>query len=344
MNIVENNSFKSHEQVVFCHDDSVGLKAIIAIHKIRNGSSMGGCRMYPYASTDDALHDVLRLSQSMTYKAAINNLNIGGAKAVIIGDPNKISTEKLFKSFGKFVNSFNGRYITVEDVNTDPKCMEWVRSETKYVVGLPCSLGGLDDPSPITALGIVIGMKAAVKHVMGNESLKNIKIAIQGVGHVGYYLCKELYNAGAKLYIADISQEALSKVLAECEATIVDINDIYDLDIDIFSPCAYGAILNDKTIPRLKCKIIAGAANNQLADEEKHSMALKTRGILYAPDYVINACGLVNSYAELYHFDKHFVTKKIQEIYANLLNIFTIAERENLSQAAVAKKIAESHI
>lgn len=343
MNLIEINSL-THEQVVFCRDDNVGLKAIIAIHKIRNGSSMGGCRMYPYASIDNALYDVLRLSRSMTYKAAISNLNIGGAKAVIIGEPKKINSQKLFESFGKFVDIFNGRYITVEDMNTDPKCMGWVSKKTKHVVGLPCMLGGLGDPSPITARGVLLGMQAAVKYVMGSESLKNIKIAIQGVGHVGYYLCKELYNAGAKIYISDINQVALSKALTECEATIVDINDIYDLDVDIFSPCAYGAVLNDKTIPRLKCKIIAGAANNQLADEEKHDKVLKEQGILYAPDYVINAGGLINSYAELYQLDKHFITQKVQEIYANLLNIFMTAERENLSTAAVARKIADAVI
>jgi leucine dehydrogenase len=287
----------------------------------------------------------------MTYKAAINKLNIGGGKAVIIGDPARLRAKKLFRAFGRFVENLNGRYITVEDVNTDTQCMEWVRSETKHVVGIPRYLGGLGDPSPVTALGTFIGIKAAVKKVMGKDDLKNIKIAIQGVGHVGYHLCKKLYQAGAKIYIADINSKILNNVgagfkpaLTKFPVTVVDPDKIYDLDVDVFSPCAYGAIINDQTIPQLKCKIIAGAANNQLADENKHGLALKKRNILYAPDYIINAGGLINSYAELNHAGKDFVEKKIKAIYVNLRNVFAFAEQENLSTIAASNRIAEQHI
>lgn len=344
MNIFENKNFDNHEQIIFCQESKCGLQAIIAIHDTRLGPAIGGCRMYPYANVEDALNDVLRLSRGMTYKSAINNFNFGGGKSVIIGDPAKLKSETLFRTFGRFVDGFNGRYITAEDLGTDVKCMEWVRIETKHVVGIPSYIGGLGDPSPVTAHGVLVGIKACLKKTKGNEDLSKIKIAVQGVGHVGYYLCKELHEQGAELYVTDINKEVLRKVSDEFKATIVGLNEIYGLNVDVFAPCALGEIINDTTIPQLKCSIVAGAANNQLENEEKHGNALKQRGILYAPDYIINAGGLIDAASEFFHVGKPLALAKTEEIYDTLVHVFHYAEENDLAPVLAAKELAEQRI
>jgi leucine dehydrogenase len=333
-----------HEQIIFCNDPDSGLKAIIAIHDTQLGPAIGGCRMYPYASEQDALIDVLRLSQGMTYKSAVTGLNFGGGKAVIIGDPTKQTSEQLFRTFGRFVDGLNGRYITAEDVGTDIHSMEWVRIETRHVVGIPTYLGGLGDPSPVTAHGVFVGIKASLKKQTGKDDLAGIKVAVQGTGHVGYYLCKELYENGAKLYVADINQDALKKVANEFKVTVVKSNDIYNQDVDVFAPCALGATLNDNTISQLKCPIVAGAANNPLLDETKHAEDLKKRSVLYAPDYVINAGGLIDVASEFFQAGRKLAWDKTEDIYSTLLKVYARADKDNVSPAAASKKMAEDRI
>jgi leucine dehydrogenase len=344
MSVIEKLSVNEHEEVIFCHDKNSGLKAIIAIHETQLGPALGGCRMYPYATEEEALTDVLRLSQGMTYKSAITGLNFGGGKSVIIGDPTKLSSELLFRTFGRFVDGLGGRYITAEDVGTDLQSMEWVRIETRYVVGIPIYLGGLGDPSPVTAHGTFCGIKACMKKVKGSDELTNVKVAVQGVGHVGYYLCKELRESGVQLYVTDINEESLRRVVDDFGAIVVKPEEIYGLDVDVFAPCALGAIINDKTIPQFKCSIIAGAANNPLLDEEKHSNKLKKRGILYAPDYVINAGGLIDVASEYFHAGRKLAWDKTEDIYDTLMQVFKYANRRNISTALAAKEMAQSRI
>lgn len=340
LNLDSNN----HEQVVFCNDKHSGLKAIIAIHNTQLGPALGGCRMYPYENEADALTDVLRLSKGMTKKAAVAGLNLGGGKAVIIADPKIHSTESLFRTFGRFVNSLGGRYITAEDVGTNTRAMEWVLQETDHVVGIPAYLGGSGDPSPVTAHGTFVGIKAAVKKIKGTDNLSGIKVAVEGIGNVGYNLCKELHASGAKLFVSDINPVAIKRAVAEFKAQQVKIEELYGLDVDVYAPCALGATINDKTIAQLKCSIIAGAANNQLKDEEKHGAELKNRGILYAPDYVINAGGLINVYPEVHGGDAASAWSKVENIYYTLQNIFDIAEKENVTTNTAANKLAHERI
>jgi len=344
MNIFNLKDFDNHEQVVFCQDQSSGLKAIIAIHNTQLGPALGGCRMYPYTSMDDALEDVLRLSKGMTYKASVADLNLGGGKAVIIGDPKKHTSEALFRTFGRFVQSLGGRYITAEDVGTNTSVMEWIRLETDFVTGIPEYFGGSGNPSPFTAHGVFCGIKAAWKKVTGKDSLTGARVAVQGIGSVGYNLCKELHHAGAILYLNDINKDALQKAANEFNATIIEEKDLYHLEVDIYSPCALGATINDKTIPHLKCSIIAGAANNQLALEAKHCDDIQKAGILYAPDYVINAGGLINVSSEIYGGGENYAMNKIENIYNTLLHIFHLADKEKISTALAANKIAEQRL
>ncbi len=334
----------SHEQVVFCSEPEIGLRAIIAIHDTTLGPSLGGCRFYNYSSDDDALYDVLRLSRGMTYKASIAGLNLGGGKSVIIGDPEKERNEYLFRAFGRFVNGLGGRYITAEDVNTTVRDMEWVRHETRYVTGISKALGGSGDPSPVTALGVFVGIKAAWQTKMGLEELSGIKVAMQGVGHVGYHLCRYLHEAGAQLFITDVNQTAGDRAIRDFDATQVKEEDIYGLDVDIFSPCAMGAILNDDTIPRIKAKVIGGAANNQLAVSKTHGEALRKRGILYAPDYAINAGGLINVANELEGYNQERAFKQAEGIYDTLLEIFRVSEEQGIPTNAASDRLAEERI
>ncbi|UII33834.1 leucine dehydrogenase [Fulvivirga ulvae] len=335
----------NHEQVVFCHDQATGLKAIIGIHNTVLGPALGGTRMWNYASEKEALTDVLRLSRGMTYKAAITGLNLGGGKAVIIGDAATMKTEAFLRRFGKFVESLNGKYITAEDVNMKTRDMEYIGMETSHVTGLPESMGGGGDPSPVTAYGTYLGMKATAKKVFGNDSLTGKKIGVQGVGQVGMYLVEHLTKENAEVYITDISQEKLKQVSSTYGAKVVGMDEIYDIDMDIYSPCALGATLNDNTINRLKCQIVAGAANNQLEDEQKHGHMLIDKGITYAPDFLINAGGLINVYEEhlgAYNRDRAYNTA--EKIYDTCLNILNVAQDKGISTQEAAIQLAEQRI
>lgn len=333
-----------HEQVVFCHDKDTGLKAIIAIHSTVLGPALGGTRMWLYNNEAEALNDVLRLSRGMTYKASISGLNLGGGKAVIIGDAKKDKSEPLFRRFGKFINNLNGKYITAEDVGTTTKDMEYVRMETKFVTGISEAMGGGGDPSPVTAFGVYMGMKASAKQVWGNDSLAGKKVLVQGVGHVGESLVKHLKEEGAKIFICDINEEALKNVSSKYGAEIVSGHGIFDLDIDIYAPCALGATLNTDSISRLKCAIVAGAANNQLADEVVHGRMLMEKGIIYAPDFLINAGGLINVYSELHGYNRERAMTDAQHIYDVTLDILNKSKRENIPSSQAAKEIAEIRI
>ena len=344
MSVFEQQVEMGHEQVVFCHDRSTGLKAIIAIHDTTLGPALGGTRMWDYAKSEDAIFDVLRLSRGMTYKAAVAGLNLGGGKAVIIGDPKKIKNEALFRAFGRFVNSLGGRYITAEDVNINVSDIEQVSAETNYVTGVVSRPGGSGDPSPVTAWGVYHGIRAAVHHRLGKESIKGLKVAVQGVGAVGKYLCGYLAAEGAQLVISDIDNEKVKALADKHGAKIVDGNAIYSADVDVFAPCALGAIINDETLPMFKCPIIAGGANNQLLEENKHGKILREKKILYAPDYVINAGGLINVYNELRGYNAEVAKNQAAGIYNTLLGVFVEADKQGISTHAASNAIAERRI
>ncbi|MBS1271112.1 MAG: Leucine dehydrogenase [Candidatus Marinimicrobia bacterium] len=344
MGIFDLMNRREHEQVVFCSDPAVGLKAIIAIHNTTLGPALGGTRMWAYDSEEEALQDVLRLSRGMTYKAAAAGLNLGGGKAVIIGDPKTMKTETLFRSFGRFVEGLGGRYITAEDVGTSVKDMEWVRYETNYVTGIDEALGGGGDPSPVTALGTFYGIKAAAKKRWGNENLAGKTVAIQGVGHVGYYLAKDLHEAGANLIVTDIDENRVKRVVDEFSAKAVGKDEIYEADAEIFAPCALGGIINNDTIPKFKFEIIAGAANNQLKNEEVHGEVLRKQDILYAPDYVINAGGLINVANEIEGYHRERALTQAKGIYDILLKVFDIAEEQGTPTYQASNHLAEQRI
>jgi leucine dehydrogenase len=334
-----------HEQVVFCHDEATGLKAIIGIHNTVLGPALGGTRMWNYATEQEALTDVLRLSRGMTFKAAISGINLGGGKAVIIGDASAMKTEAFLRRFGKFVNSLSGKYITAEDVNMKTADMEYISMETKHVTGLPESMGGGGDPSPVTAYGVYLGMKATAKRVYGNDSLTGKKIAVQGVGQVGTHLVEYLVKENATVYVTDLFADKVKDTAQKFGVKAVGQDEVYDLDIDIYAPCALGATLNDSTIPRLKCSIIAGAANNQLKDEEKHGYMLMDKSITYAPDFLINAGGLINVYNEyLGNYNRKRVFEQAEKIYDTCGNIFDFAESEKISNQEAAIRLAEKRI
>lgn len=333
-----------HEQVVVCSRPEAGLKAIIAIHNTTLGPSLGGTRMWPYKSEEEAMRDVLRLSRGMTYKAAISGLNLGGGKAVIIGDPQKDKNEVLFRAFGRFVDSLGGRYITAEDVGMNEKEMEWIYAETKYVTGIPKSMGGSGNPSPVTAYGVYMGMKAAAKRAYGSDSLKGKRIAVQGAGNVASFLAGYLQKEGAKLFVTDIFEEKAQKLTKETNAEYVKPDEIYSLNVDIFSPCALGGVVNNDTIGHLNCDIIAGGANNILDDEKKHGNELVNRGILYAPDYVINAGGIINISSELEGYNEEIAMRKTGRIYDTVLEILDLAGEQNITPVAASNRLAEERI
>lgn len=334
-----------HEQVVFCYDEPTGLKAIIGIHNTVLGPALGGTRIWNYATEEEALKDVLRLSRGMTFKNAISGLNLGGGKAVIIGDATKIKSEALFRRFGRFIEGLNGRYVTAEDVNMKTLDIEYVGMETKNVSGMPEYLGGGGDPSPVTAYGTYMGMKATVKKVFGNESLEGKKIGVQGVGQVGTYLVDYLKKENAIVYISDINEDKLTEVAANHKATVVPEEEFYKLDMDVYAPCALGATLNDDTIDQLKCKVVAGAANNQLADERIHGRMLIERGITYAPDFLINAGGVMNCYAEYVGgYQREKVYRQAEKIYDITAGILEKAEKENITTHEAALSMALKRI
>ena len=339
MTVFNLNAFDEHEQVVFCNDEKSGLKAIICIHSTALGPAVGGCRMWEYTNDEEAVIDALRLSRGMTYKNAMAGLPFGGGKAVILGDSKTMKSDELFKAYGRFLNSLNGRYITAEDVGITTDDMAIVHTETDFVAGLEGKSG---DPSPITAYGVYKGIKAAVQHKFGRDNLDGINISIQGVGHVGYYLCRYLHDEGAILIVTDINQESVDRVVTEFNATAVGIDEIYDQDVEIYAPCALGATINDETINRLKCSIVAGAANNQLA-EDRHGTELMQKGILYAPDYVINAGGIINiSFEENYSLENAMA--KVDEIYDTLIEVFETSAREGNTTNHIADQLARERI
>lgn len=334
---------EDYEQVVFCYDRSSGLKAIIAIHDTTLGPALGGTRMWNYETEEEALKDVLRLAKGMTYKNAASGLELGGGKAVIIGDAKREKSEAMFRAYGRFIQGLNGRYITAEDVGTTVADMEIIQKETAYVTGTSPDKGSSGNPAPVTAFGVYRGMKAAAKAAFGTDSLAGKKVAIQGVGHVGYHLCEHLHKEGAQLFVTDIQQDAVRRAVQLFGATAVDTEEIYELDCDIFAPCALGAVINDRTISKLKAKVIAGSANNQLA-EPSHGDLLHERGIVYAPDYVINAGGVINVADELEGYNRSRALKKVEAIYDNIEKVLAISARDQIPTYLAADRLAEERI
>jgi leucine dehydrogenase len=333
-----------HEELVFCNDNATGLRAIICIHNTVLGPGLGGTRFYDYSNDQDAITDVLRLSRGMSYKSAIAGLNLGGAKAVIIGDPSKLKSEAFFRKFGRFIENLNGKYITAEDVGTTTRDMEFIRMETKNVVGLPEIKGGGGDPSPVTAYGVYMGMKASAKSLWGSDSLSGKKVSVQGIGKVGEHLVEHLSKEGAKVYIADVNQDALARVSKTYNAEVVAKDAVFGLDVDIFAPCAMGAVLNTESIEKLKCSIVCGAANNQLAEENVHSKQLSDKNIMYAPDFLVNSGGIINVYSELFGYNRQIAYSQTENIYNQTIDIFRKAKEDKISTHAAALHIAEKRI
>ncbi len=332
-----------HEQVVFCSDPKSGLRAIIGIHNTTLGPALGGTRMWQYASDSEALTDALRLSRGMTYKAAVAGLNLGGGKAVILGDSRTGKTEELFRAYGRFVETLHGRYITAEDVGTSVQDMEYIRMETRFVTGVGGNQGS-GDPSPFTALGVYCGVKAAAHAQYGSDSLVKKRIVVQGAGNVAKHLTHHLVKEGATVFVTDIFEDKARALAADSGAEYIKPEDVYSFDCDIFSPNALGAIINDDTLSQLKCSVVAGGANNQLADERKHGEALKARNILYAPDYVINAGGLINVSSEIEGWSTEQVTRKVESIYDVLVRIFKQAKDNNILTVDASNRMAEERI
>ncbi|MBO8170384.1 MAG: Glu/Leu/Phe/Val dehydrogenase [Bacillaceae bacterium] len=343
MEIFEYLEGYDYEQLVFCQDRSSGLKAIIAIHDTTLGPALGGARMWNYGSEEEAIVDALRLARGMTYKAAATGLNLGGGKTVIIGDPKKDKNEAMFRALGRYIQGLNGRYITAEDVGTTVADMDIIHQETDFVTGVSPAFGSSGNPSPVTAYGVYRGMKAAAREAFGSDDLSGKTIAVQGVGNVSYNLCKLLHEEGANLVVTDIREENIKRAVEEFGARAVGVDDIYDVDCDIFSPNALGGVINDQTIPRLKSQVIAGAANNQL-QEERHGDRIHEMGLVYAPDYVINAGGLINVADELYGYNRERAMKKVETIYDNLLKVFEISARDGIPTYKAADRMAEERI
>ncbi len=337
-------SFDGHEEVVFCFDKETGLKAIIGVHNTVLGPALGGTRIWNYENEWEALNDVLRLSRGMTYKSAITGLNLGGGKAVIIGDSKKDKTPEMMKKFGEYVHSLGGKYITAEDVGSTTQDMDIIRDVTPYVTGISESRGGSGNPSPVTAYGVFMGLKAAVKHQFGSDALQGKRVLVQGIGHVGETLVDYLTKEGAVVQITDINETKLKEVSDKYGAKVFSGPDLYSADVDIYSPCALGATINDETVNKIKAKVIAGAANNQLANDKVHGQILKDRGISYAPDFLINAGGIINVYGEIVGYGKEEAMKRTENIYHTTLEIFLNAEKLNITTQQAAMKMAQDRI
>ncbi|MEK7400762.1 MAG: Glu/Leu/Phe/Val dehydrogenase dimerization domain-containing protein [Gemmatimonadota bacterium] len=329
-----------HEQIVLCHDPAAGYRGIIAIHSTVLGPALGGTRFWKYASDQEAIVDALRLARGMTYKNAVAGLNLGGGKSVIIGDNKTTDRELIFRAHGRFVESLGGRYITAEDVGTSTADMDYVHMETRSVSGLA---GRSGDPSPVTAHGVFRAIQASAKERWGRDDIANKVVAVQGCGHVGYYLAKELHEAGAKLVVTDIDADRVKRAVKDFGARAVKTDEIYGQKAHIFAPCALGAVINDETLPQLKVEIVAGAANNVLL-EEKHGDALEKKGILYAPDYVANAGGVINVYGELAGWTSARALRKADEIYDTVLKVFAIAKGDKIPTYEAADRLAEQRI
>jgi leucine dehydrogenase len=340
MKIFDTIAEMGHEQLVLCNDTAAGYRGILAVHSTVLGPALGGTRFWSYASDEEAIVDALRLARGMTYKNAVAGLNLGGGKSVIIGNNRTTDREMIFRAHGRFVESLGGRYITAEDVGTSTADMDFVHMETDYVAGLA---GRSGDPSPVTAHGVFRAIQASAKERWGSDDLSTKTVSIQGCGHVGYYLAKELHQAGAKLVVTDIDAERVKRVASEFGAKAVGTDEIFGVQADIFAPCALGAIINDKTLPQLEVEIVAGAANNQLL-EERHGKALEERGILYAPDYVANAGGVINVYSELAGWSSARAFRKADEIYDTILKVFEIARTTKVPTFEAADRLAEQRI
>lgn len=341
MAVFDHHEFDNHEQIVFCNDEKTGLQAIIAIHSTALGPAAGGCRMWPYKSADAALTDALRLARGMSYKSAMAGLPLGGGKSVIIGDKH-MDTPELRRAFARFVQSLGGRYRAAEDVNTGIEQIRWMMDESDYIFGLP---GGSGDPSPVTARGVFEGLRATVTHRTGSDNLHGLRVAVQGLGSVGYELCRYLHEAGAELVVTDINRAVIQNAVDEFHAVAVQPNAIYAQDVDLFAPCALGGVLNDTTIPQLKASMIAGAANNQLEDE-RHGVLLHEKGILYAPDYVVNAGGIINAGQDIFaeSYNRRAVMEQVSHLYHATLEIFQRSERDNRPPSDVADELARERI
>ena len=333
-----------HEQVMFCSDNETGLRAVIGIHNTTLGPALGGTRMWEYASDLDALTDVLRLSRGMSFKASISGLQLGGGKAVIMANPREKKSEAFMRRFGKFVENLNGKYITAEDVGTTTQYMEYIKMETNHVTGIPVSMGGSGDPSPVTAYGTYLGMKASMKKLTGSDSLTGKKIVVQGVGNVGYYLCELLKKENADIYVFDIFEDKIKRVVDEFGVSVISDEEVYNMECDVYAPCALGATCNENTIPVLKCKIVAGAANNILLDEVADAKRLEDRGILYAPDFVVNAGGLINVYTELEGYNRDRAMGKADGIYDTTMRIYDYAEANSITTSEAAIELAQKRI
>lgn len=344
MSLFETLEKNEHEQIVFCSDSQTGLRAIIAIHNTVLGPSLGGVRMRNYKSENDAINDVLRLSKGMTYKAAAAGLNLGGGKSVIIGDPDTLKNEFLLRSFGRFIDGLGGRYITATEVGTTVQDMQYIRLETPYVAGISSALGGSGDPAPVTAYGVYVGMKASARFAWGSDSLRNKRIVIQGAGNVSGFLCEHLAGEGASLFVSDIQPEKLDALEKRVKFTRVAPEKIFSIECDIFSPNALGPVITEASLKKLKTAIIAGSANNQLENDEKHSNELLSRGILYAPDFVINAGGLINIANELEGYRRDRAQKQTEGIYDTLLHIYKISGEQNITSSVAANKLALNRI
>jgi leucine dehydrogenase len=340
MEIIERLTNSEHEKVLFGFDPESGYRGIIAIHSTVLGPAVGGTRLWNYSSEEDALADALRLSRGMTYKNALPGLPLGGGKSVIISDPKPADRDAIFRAHGRFVETLGGLYITAEDVGTSPSDMEIVRTETDHVAGLLDQSG---DPSPITARGVFRAMQASARYLWNTDELSGVAVAIQGCGHVGYYLAKNLAAAGARLIVSDLDPEKVSRLVEEFDAVAVGADDIFGVTADIFAPCALGGIINDLAIPQLRVRIVAGAANNQLL-EERHGEMLWERAILYAPDYAANAGGVFNGCMELLGWDPARAGKKVDEIYDTILTIYETANAEGIPTNKAADRIAENRL
>lgn len=360
MSVFSTRAFNKHEQVVFCSDPTSGLRAIIAIHSTVLGPAVGGCRFWDYAAIhhnaspelanaraeEDAIFDVLRLSRGMSYKNAMAGLRLGGGKSIIMGDPRNAKNPALLRSFGAQINRLGGRYYTAEDMGIKPQDLELVHEQTDYVVGLESGDFATGDPSPHTALGVFVGIRAAVQYKLKREDLNGVTVAIQGVGNVGREVANQLRNAGAKIIISDIVRDNIERVLADGEATVVEGDQILTVDADVFAPCAMGGVLNSRTIPNLKAKVVAGSANNVLDDEISDGQELLKRGILYAPDYVINAGGIISVETEVHKekLDHKARAAKIVRIGDTLKEVFAASDSKGRPTGLIANEIAEKRI
>ncbi|MXV16413.1 Glu/Leu/Phe/Val family dehydrogenase [Hufsiella ginkgonis] len=333
-----------HQEVVFCNDEDTGLRAIIAIHDTTLGPALGGTRMWQYKSEAEALQDVLRLSRTMTLKAAISGLNLGGGQAVIIGDSRGHKTEAMMRRFGRFIQNLNGSFITAEDLGTNLRDMEFIRMETSFVTGVPESIGGSGDPAPVTARGVFMGIKACVREMFGSDDLAGRSVAVQGVGHVGENLVRMLREENARVYVSDINDERPGRVAKRYGAEAISNNALFDIEFDVYAPCAFGATVNTDTIRKMKCAIIAGSANNQLADEKKHGKMLLDKGIIYAPDYLINAGGMINCYSEIAGYNKKRTMQLTENIYEATRSVLRKSREEHIPANEAADIIALKRI